>query len=41
MNHSPVISTIAPASANDLPNNNVEIIVHINETLDDINQNGP
>ena len=40
MNHSPVISTIGPASANDQLNNNVEIIVHINETLDDINRNG-
>ena len=40
MNHSSVISTIGPASANDQLNNNVEIIVHINETLDDINRNG-
>ena len=40
MNHSFVISTIGPASANDQLNNNVEIIVHINETLDDINRNG-
>ena len=40
MNHSPVISTIGPASANDQLNNNVEIIVHINETLDDITRNG-
>lgn len=40
MNHSSVISTIGPASANDQLNNNVEIIVHINETLDDITRNG-
>ena len=40
MNHSPVISTIGPASANDQLNNSVEIIVHINEPLDDINRNG-
>jgi hypothetical protein len=40
MNHSPVIRTIAPASARDQLNNNVEIIVHINETLDDISRNG-
>jgi hypothetical protein len=40
MNHLSVISTIGPASANDQLNNNVEIIVHINETLDDINRNG-
>jgi len=40
MNHASVISTIGPASANDQLNNNVEIIVHINETLDDINRNG-
>jgi hypothetical protein len=40
MNHSPVISTIGPASANDQINNNVEIIVHINETLDGVTRNG-
>lgn len=40
MNHSPVISTIGPASANDQLNNNVEIIIHINEMLDDITRNG-
>jgi hypothetical protein len=41
MNYSPVISTIiGPASANDQINNDVEIIVHINETLDDITRNG-
>lgn len=40
MNHSPVISTIGPVSANDQINNNVEIIVHINETMDDIKRNG-
>ena len=40
MNHSPVISTIGPASANDQLNNSVEIIVHINEPMDDINRNG-
>jgi hypothetical protein len=40
MNHFSVISTIGHASANDQLNNNVEIIVHINETLDDINRNG-
>jgi hypothetical protein len=40
MNHSPVISTIGPASANDEINNNVEIIVHINETLDGVTRNG-
>ncbi len=39
MNHSPVISTIRPASANDEINNNVEIIVHINESLDGITRN--
>jgi hypothetical protein len=40
MNHSPVIGTISPVSANDELNNNVEIIVHINETLDGITRNG-
>ena len=40
MNHSPVIGSIGPASANDELNNNVEIIVHINETLDGITRNG-
>ena len=40
MNHASVISTIGPASANDQLNNNVEIIVHINETLDGVNRNG-
>lgn len=40
MNHSSVISTIGLASANDQLNNNVEIIVHINEMLDDITRNG-
>lgn len=40
MNHSPVIGSIGPASANDEMNNNVEIIVHINETLDGITRNG-
>ena len=40
MNHSPVISTIGPASANDQLTNNVEIIVHINETLDGVTRNG-
>jgi hypothetical protein len=41
MNYSPVISTIiGPASANDQINNDVEIVVHINETLDDITRNG-
>jgi hypothetical protein len=40
MNHSPVIGSIGPASANDELNNNVEIIVHINETLDSVTRNG-
>jgi hypothetical protein len=40
MNHSPVIGSIGPASANDELNNNVEIIVHINETLDGVTRNG-
>jgi len=40
MNHSPVISTFGPASANDQLNNNLAIIVHINEPLDNINRNG-
>jgi hypothetical protein len=40
MNQSPVISTIGPASANDQLNNNVEIILHINETLDGVTRNG-
>jgi hypothetical protein len=40
MNHSPVISTIGHSSANDEINNNVEIIVHINETLDSVTRNG-
>ncbi|MGB7933260.1 MAG: hypothetical protein WCH04_13730 [Gammaproteobacteria bacterium] len=40
MNHSPVISTIGHSSANDEINNNVEIIVHINETLDGVTRNG-
>jgi hypothetical protein len=40
MNHSPVISTIGPASASDQLNNNLAIIVHINEPLDNINRNG-
>jgi hypothetical protein len=45
MNHSSVISSIGPASANDEINNdeinnNVEIIVHINETMDGITRNG-
>jgi hypothetical protein len=40
MNHSPVIGSIGPASANDEMNNNVEIIVHINETLDGVTRNG-
>jgi len=39
MNHSPVISTIGHSSANDELNNNVEIIVHINETLDGVTRN--
>ena len=40
MNHSPNISTVGPASANDETNNSVEIIIHINQTLDDITRNG-
>jgi hypothetical protein len=40
MNHSPNISTVGPASANDETNNSVEIIIHINETLNDITRNG-
>jgi hypothetical protein len=39
MTHSPVISTIGHVSANDEPLNNVEIIVHINETLDGVTRN--
>jgi hypothetical protein len=39
MNHSPVISTIGHISANDEINNNVEMIVHINESLDGITRN--
>ena len=40
MNHSPVIGTIGAVSANDEVNNSVEIIVHINETLDGITRKG-
>jgi hypothetical protein len=40
MNQSPVISTIRPASANDDIHNNVEIIVHINDSLDGNTRNG-
>lgn len=40
MNHSPVISTIGTASANDEINNNVEMLIHINESLDGITRNG-
>jgi hypothetical protein len=40
MNHSPNISTAGPASANDETNNSVEIIIHINQTLDDITRSG-
>ena len=40
MNHSPVIGTIGTVSANDEVNNSVEIIVHINETLDGITRKG-
>lgn len=39
MTHSPVISIIGHVSANDEPPNNVEIIVHINETLDGVTRN--
>jgi hypothetical protein len=40
MIHSPGISTTGRVSANDEPVNNVEIIVHINETLDGVGRNG-
>jgi hypothetical protein len=40
MNHSPVIGSIGLASANDETNTGVEIIVHINETLDGVARNG-
>jgi hypothetical protein len=40
MNHSPVIAAIGAVSANDEINNSVEIIVHINETLDGVTRNG-
>jgi len=40
MNYTPVSCSAGRASANDEINNNVEIIVHINETLDDVTRNG-
>jgi hypothetical protein len=40
MHHSPVISAIDPVSVSDAINKNVEIIVHINETLDGITRDG-
>jgi hypothetical protein len=40
MNHSPVIGSIGLASANDETSSGVEIIVHINETLDAVARNG-
>jgi hypothetical protein len=39
MLQSPAISNLDPVSASDAINNNVEIVVHINQTLDGITRN--